>query len=399
MKNALLSIALAATIVLTGCAGFFQSQTGGSGSGTGGSTTSGFFYVLNNVNSGTDQLVGYQITTGKLTTLTSGSANLSGVTCLTISPNDDYLYVGTTSGIYYFTISSAGVLTAGNSGAVISQLVPQSMQVDSTNSWLVIAPQATAVLEAIPLTPTTGTNPGGYSGGTVESVTLSSANPLQLVISPDNNHVFVALGAGGTDEVAFTSTATDPFGADANNSVLITNGESMAIAVDPATKFLYVGETLAYSATSTTNTAGLRVFSISSTANTISELTGSPFASGGLAPSAILPDHSGDYVYVANKTVYGQTTGNITGYGITSNATGSTISLGALANSPYAAGTTTYALAEDNSNSFVIALNLGGSPDMDIYTFDTTNPGALDESISTSTGTDPTEAFAVAAAH
>lgn len=394
MKTALLSIALAATLALAGCSGFFVSQGTGGGGG-GGSTTSGFFYVLNGL---TNQLVGYQVASGKLTALSNASESLSGLTCLAISHNDEYLYVGTTNGIYYFTISSAGALTAGNSGTVISSIVPQSMQVDSTNGWLVVAPQATAAVEAIPLSSTTGS----YSGGTVQTTQLSAATPNQLVLSPDNTHIFVALGTNGTDEIPFTAAATDPLGTHLNTPVSYSNngtiGSATAVAVDPNTKFLYIAETLANSTNSSTNTGGLRVFTISSKANSVTEVSGSPFPSGGIGPTAILPDHTGNYVYVANRTVYGQSSGNITGYSVLSNSTGSTVSLTALANSPYTAGTTTLALAEDNSYSFIMAINEGGSPDLNVYSFDTTNAGALDGIISTSTGTDPTGAFAIAAA-
>jgi hypothetical protein len=56
-------------------------------------------------------------------------------------------------------------------------------------------------------------------------------------------------------------------------------------------------------------------------------------------------------------------------------------------------------LAEDNTDTFVFVVNNGGSPDLDGYTFDTTNVGYLDPVISSSTGTDPVEASAIAATH
>ncbi len=397
MKKLLPALALSTALALAGCSGFFVSQNPGGGSGGGGgSTTSGFFYILNAT---TSQLVGYQVTTGKLSALGNATEPVSGPTSLAISPNDAYLYVGTVNGIYYYSISSAGALTAGNNGAVITSIVPQSMQVDATNGWLIVVPQATAQVNAIPLNTTTG----NYSGGTIVTAPLTAATPTQMVITPDNNHIFVALGTNGTDEIPFSATGATTLGAGNNLPVYYnvngTTGSATALAVDPNTKFLYIGETLANTANSTTNPGGLRVFTISSSANSITEVSGSPFASGGIGPSAILADHTGNYVYIANRTVNAQTLGNIAGYSILSNATGSTVSLTPLTNSPYTAGVTTYALAEDNSYSFVMAVNAGGSPDLDVYTFDTTNAGALDNTISTSTGTDPTGAFAIAAAH
>jgi hypothetical protein len=56
-------------------------------------------------------------------------------------------------------------------------------------------------------------------------------------------------------------------------------------------------------------------------------------------------------------------------------------------------------LVEDNTGTFVLASDFGGSPDLKGYTFDTTNAGYLDAVISSSTGTDPVEATAISAAH
>ncbi len=56
-------------------------------------------------------------------------------------------------------------------------------------------------------------------------------------------------------------------------------------------------------------------------------------------------------------------------------------------------------MVEDNSGQFIFAVNFGGSPDLKGYVFDTTTAGALDAVISSSTGTDPVKATAIAAAH
>ena len=412
MKNALLSLSLAATIALAGCAGFagfFQSQNpgGGSGGGGGSSTTSGLFYVLNGT---TNEIVGFQVVSDALKTVTNATINLPGLTCLAITHNNNYLYVGTTAGIYYYSISSAGALTLINNGQPIGYIA-QSMQVDSTNGWLVIAQSDSTQIVAVPLN-TTGTSIGAPSTGTIETSTLSAASTKQLVISPDNNHLFVALGTFGTDEIAFTAININPFGTDTKNPVYnsTNSGAALSVAVDPKSEFLYVGETEANPKTTDNNSGGVRVFAISSSTNTLTEQTskGSPYASGGIAPAAIVAEHSGSYVYVANETVYGQSsnnTGNVTGFLTTISTTAgvTTDSLGAITNSPFAAGTNTIALVEDNSYSFLIALNLNGSPDTVIYTFNSTNAGALDLTINTTTGNtsapDPTGAFAVAAAH
>jgi hypothetical protein len=111
-----------------------------------------------------------------------------------------------------------------------------------------------------------------------------------------------------------------------------------------------------------------------------------------LAPNAILPIASGDYVYVGNGT--GPTSaGNITGFSITEASSTYTIALG----STVAAGIQPYGLAEDSDANFVLAVSEGGSYDLEAYIFDTTTAGQLDLSITSTTGTDPTQAIGVAA--
>jgi hypothetical protein len=153
----------------------------------------------------------------------------------------------------------------------------------------------------------------------------------------------------------------------------------------------YVGET---AATSGVNSGGLRVFNY----NTLAEVSGSPYASGGLGPYAILPTpHSttpGAYVYVANRTVSGGTTGNISGFSFTS--TGTVYTLTALS-STAATGTTPVGLAQDSTGAYVLVVDSGGNPDLEAYTFDATTAGKLDSTFTTSTGTDPVTAGAVAA--
>jgi 6-phosphogluconolactonase (cycloisomerase 2 family) len=161
------------------------------------------------------------------------------------------------------------------------------------------------------------------------------------------------------------------------------------VAVDPSSRLLYIGETVA---TSGSNSGGLRVFNFS----TLKEVSGSPYASGGLAPYSILPISTGDYVYVANRQTSSSSAGDIAGFSIAESD--SVYSLTALG-STFKAGTHPVALAEDNSGTFVFTVSFGGSPDLTGYTFDSTNAGYLDSVISSTTGTDPVEASAIAAAH
>jgi len=98
-------------------------------------------------------------------------------------------------------------------------------------------------------------------------------------------------------------------------------------------------------------------------------------------------------VYVANKAVSGSSTGNISGFSITS--TGGVYSLTSVGT--VTAGISTQGLAEESTGTYVLAVNAGGSPDLSVFTFDSTTAGKLDASTTAATGTDPVEAVAIAA--
>ena len=375
-------LALMALPLLAGCKGFWDAPTTSSGSG---STTasSGNFYVLN---SKTSQIAGYYINAGVVTALSGSPYTLPAVPiAITVAPNNTFLYVSTANGIYDYTIASNGELSLGNSTTPISSDQAASMQVDSTNSWLVESVSGASLVYAIPINSSTG----AATSNTEQFVALPASTVQQVAISPDNLHVFVAMGAGGTAILPFDTANPNPLGVVSTIAVKNSAGAALSVAVDPSDRLFYVGETVA---TSGSNTGGLRVFNLS----TMKELSGSPYASAGLAPYSILPILSGDYVYVVNRQVSGSSTGVIAGFSIaSSNSIYSLTKLG----STFSAGTNPESMVEDSTGTFVFAVDFGGSPDLKGYTFDTTNAGYLDAVISSSTGTDPVEATAIAAAH
>jgi len=167
-----------------------------------------------------------------------------------------------------------------------------------------------------------------------------------------------------------------------------TTGGDTTVAVDLSRPLLYVGETVALTGS---NPGGLRVFTIGANTTPLTEVTGSPYASGGIGPSAILP--TTNYVYVANKAVSGSNDGNITGFAIT--LTGTVYSLTSV--SSIAAGVSTVGLAEDNTGTYVLAVNSSGTPDLSAFTFDTTTAGKLDAYATAATGSDPVAALSIVA--
>lgn len=389
---------LASTVVLSGCAGFWDPppSTGG-GTPTPTTLSSGPFYVLNQT---TKQIVGYSINSGKLVAISGGTETFTaGPSCIAVAPTGGFLYVGTSGSIYLYDIGSGGSLTATNSGGPFNGDTPAAMQVDRSGSWLIAAfldLGNQVELDAIPISSSNGSYTGA-SGATPPHQIFNIANAAvkQMVMSSDGANLFVALGAGGTIVVPFNAGNSNPLGATAATIGLAnSNGSALSVAVDPTTRFFYIGETLA---NSSGNSGGLRVFnysSLSSGSSTLTQISGSPIASGGLSPNAILPIADGQYVYVANGR--GNTaTGNIAWFPLS--ASGTTYSIAA--GSSIATGIQPLGLAEDNQDHFVLAASSGGStssgnPDFSGYTF---SSGVLTLALSSSTGTDPVGAIGIAA--
>jgi 6-phosphogluconolactonase (cycloisomerase 2 family) len=375
---------LAVVPLLSGCSGFWNPPASTS-TGTGTGSGAGAFYVLNEK---TSQVAAFTISSGTVTAISGSPYALSSVPlAMAISPSGNLLYVSTAAGIYVYTVASGGALTLGNGNAVISSDPATTMAVDPSGAWLIESISGEGTLNAIPLDTSTGLV---ISGGAEETVALPVVTVNQLAISPattgTTQYVFVAMGSGGTAVVPYTPTNTNPFGSVATIAAKNSAGGATAVGVDPSNRLLYVGETAALSGT---QTGGLRVFTIGATS--LTEISGSPYQTAGTGPSSILA--TADYVYVANRAVSGSTTGNITGFAIT--ATGSVYSLTSV--NTVATGIGTVGLAEDSTSTYVLAVNSGGSPDLNTFTFDTTTLGKLDAGTTAATGSDPVEALAVTA--
>ncbi len=345
---------------------------------------SGVFYVLDQT---TDQIVALSVSSGKLNTI--GAVTLATTTPLAIAvaPNGQFLYVSTAYGIYLYTIGSNGAVTLGNGGISISPDQAYSMQVDATNSWLIEAVSGLAQLNGIAINSNTGLL--ATAGESEQHIALPVSTVTQLAISPTdssscgNCYVFVGMGSGGTELVNFNPGSANPFGATGTIQLKNSAGGSNAVAVDPTNRLLYVGESDALP--SATQSGGLRAFTIAT--NGVTELAGSPYQAGGTGPSSVLPSADGNYVFVANRSVSGSSTGNVASFSVSTSAL---TSVGSIAAGP--AGL--LALAEDSTKSYLLVTDFAGGPDLTAYSM---SSGALTSPITGSTGTDPVGAVAIAA--
>ena len=386
----------ACVLATAGCGNFWQapsSTTTTTTGGTGGTCTtncttasSGNFYILNASATAASEIEGFAIVNGALTPINGSPWTLAGTGySMVVSPNGDFMMVATTSGVFAYP------LTNGALGTAVQVTTDQAfgVQVDATNTWLLEAIPGTGGVSigAVPINSLTGAVNGTEQTASF-TVTNASVQPNQMVISGDNDHIFIAMGAGGTLVDTFNSgvsTGADPLGATANAiPVLTSGGTALSVGVDAGTApgLFYIGETLASAGT----TGGLRVFNYSSLGTaTLTQVSGSPFASGGLAPNFILPATQGGYVYVANGE--GTTAaGNVTGFTITTTGT-TTLTYAVAAGTSTAAGVDPLSMAEDATGTFVFEVGSLGSPFFDSYTFDTTKLGELDSQLSSATST------------
>jgi 6-phosphogluconolactonase (cycloisomerase 2 family) len=384
-------LVLAVAPVLAGCKGFWDVPSGSGSGGTG--TASGKFYVLNQQ---TSEIAGFSFAAGatSLTAVTNSPYALGAIVpfSMAMSPNGGFLYLSSAAGIFVYSVNgSTGELTLLQSGQAIAADPAFTMAVDPSGGWLVEAVSGLSQVTAIPLDPTTGLL---LTGGTPQRVNLPpTATAVQQVTTTrsggTNSYVFVAMGTQGIATIPFNASSSgNPFGTVKTISPKNSGGGDLELAVDLSRPVLYVGETAAVSGTS--NTGGVRMFNIGANA-ALTEISGSPYATGGIGPSAILP--TTNYVYVSNKTVNGSNNGNITAFAITT--VGTAYSLTAVTSGTISAGVGTIGLAEDSTGTYILAVNFGGSPDLSAFTI--TSTGALKSYATAATGSDPVNAVSIAA--
>jgi len=371
---------------LTGSTSLCAEVSNSSGTCSSAATSSGDFYILNGGTSGT--VTGYSISSSKLTKIGS-SVSLAGLTpvAMAIAPNGRFLCVSTASGVYAYPITN-GVL---GTGVQVTQDSAYSIQIDSTNSWLIEAipfsgGSGGVTLSAVPISSTNGT----YTLATIPSATITITGATlpsgQMVISGDNSKIIAALETGGTVVVPFNSSNPFPSGTSYTRIVVAKSGGSaLSVAVDPGTspRLFYIGETLGNSAGTS---GGLRAFTYASlSTSTLVQASGTPIASGGLSPTFILPVTTPDYVYVADEK------GTITGFAVTGSGSTYTLTTG----STVTAGDQPAGMALDSTGSYVFEVGSSGSPYFDAYTFDSGTTGLLDSQV---TSTSAATSIAIVAA-
>lgn len=374
------AFSLCALVLLTGlsgCKGFFTAVNNSTGGSTGGTS---YVYVSN----AGSTLSEYSLSGTTLTALSGSPIALTvAPTTIAISPNNSFLYVGTGTGVFMYTIGSNGELTEGNNNTVIylnqSGLIVTSMAVDATSSWLLIAYQDSTEVDAIPISPTTGlvTALTPY----IFNTTFGTVDP-KIAISPNNTNVFVALGSGGTEAIGFNPTPTNtPWGTSVSIPLKTANTSDTAVAVDSTSTYLYITEA---DLSTAQNPGNLRLLNISSLGSDLGDYL------VGVKPSSVLAELSGAYVYVTNAT-----DGTISGFSLST--TNSTLtSLG----SAFPTEKSPIGLIEDSAKAHIMAVGSGANPNLWVYSLDATSLGTLDVGSTLSTAAvNPSTATGIATTH
>lgn len=370
---------MAALLLLAGCGQFFPPLSSGSGSGGSGTGTgsAGDYLYAGNLATNPLSVAGFVLANSALSTISGSYWAVSlEPTALAVTPNDAYLYMGSAAGgIYVFTIGSSGAITLGNSGAPVATGVePAVLRVDPTGKYLLGADAFAGEAYVFQI----------GSGGVLNSisssvVTLNATVPAtDLEITPSGAYVYVSCGTAGI----YTMSFNDSDGALAQVNGVLNPKQSgdadYGMAIAPSGKFLFTAET---------GISSVRILSISST-GLLTEVSGSPVKTG-TGPYAVLVDSTGSYVYVTNRT-----DGTVSGFLLSG-----TGALTPISGSPFSTGSLPSAMVEDKTGAYIAVLNAGGSPDLQVFSFDATTAGALDSFATAKTGTDPTSAASLAASH
>lgn len=364
-------------LALSGCGKFFvpESNSGGGGSG---SDSGNYLYVANE---STGTVAGFSLGTSSMTN-TANSPYSLGVapSALAVTPDSKFLYVSSLAGaIYGYSIGSDGALTILNSGgSLVTGVSPVALAVDPSGQWLVaVEPASISASEAYVFGINSSTGLLTRQGN---AVGLNTGSPDSIVFSPSESFAFISLGTGGVDVCPFSVSSGVLNSPTQLLKPKAAQDADQGLAVDPGSKYLFVTET---------GINAVRVLSIGAS-GALTAVSGSPFATG-LGPSAVMVDSTGSYVYVANRTA-----GTISAFSMASTGV-----LTPIAGSPFTTGSEPAALAEDTLKTHIGVANAGGSPDVQVFTIGSstsTTPGALTSFAKTTNGTNPTGAFAVAAA-
>jgi len=382
LRRVALGLAAMGLCWTTGCAGFWVAVNNSSSNG---STTNDSVYIANAT---AQTLAGFSVGTATLTAVT-GSPYALGFTPMSVAvnPANSIVFVSGYNGsgigvIYAFSIGTGGALSTLNNGNAVSTGTEEiSMDISPDGQWLMGLDANNTSLDEFQI----ATSTGQLTGPTYNTYTNSVTGvPIarQVKVAPDGDFVFAALGTAG--DIVYQLTTSTGLLTALNPLQPISGTSDNSLAVSSSSTYLYI----ARSGASTNPNAGLAVYTISST-GVLSTATGSPLAAGS-QPTSVVVNTAGTNLYVANQN--SAPTGTISEYGVVT----STGAVSLLSPATITTVSAPWALAVDSSGNYLLSISEAGSPNLTLYSYDSTNTGQLDFSTSATTGTGP---VAIAATH
>jgi 6-phosphogluconolactonase len=363
-------------LLLCGCGKFFPPL---SDTGSGGSTGDNIY--VGNLGTSPVSIAGFSIGSSGLSELSGSDWDSTySPNSMVVTQNNDYLFMGSDSGeVFSFPIDSDGAL---GTGTVAGSLGPAAMAIDTSGDWLIGVDAFSGNVYAFALDSSNGTltEPVDSSIATMNgcdpSTNLAGGTP-GLVVAPNDDYIYVSCGTAGIYTFSFDSSSGGLTSVNATLNPKQSGDADFGLAISPSGSYLFAAET---------GIGAVRVFSISSSNGTLSEVTGSPYKTA-TGPFGVLVDSTGSYVYVTNRTE-----GTISGFTLSSSG-----ALTAISGSPFATGSLPQSIVEDSSDTYIAVACAGGDPDLELYTIGST--GALTKLSTATTGTDPTQATSLAVTH
>ena len=273
------------------------------------------------------------------------------------------LDINKSTGSLSVPVSTSIVVTTNPPNIFSAGAGPISLQMSATAPFLFVANQQSSNVTAFAVDPGTGSL--GQVQGSPFMISPAS-HPTSLAVSPKGDFLFVANGTEGT--VAVFSISSTGILAQVGAPVSLGAGATPgAVAVEHSGRFLYVADSahnavlgfsiqsggglapisgspfaagaapiglgidpqgaLLFAANSGSNTVS--AYAIDSTSGALGAVTGSPFPTGGVGPSAVAVDTDTSVVYVTDQISH-----DIAAFGIGSNG-----ALKAVVGSPFGVAT------------------------------------------------------------
>ena len=389
---------LAAMLSLDGCGSFFQCEkascpapvTTGTGSTPTPTPTGADYAYVANSSAGTTALSEYSITTNALNSL--GSIQLGYIpVALSVSPNDQFLYVASVSGIaspgiYLYTIGTSGTLTVANGGNPLATDTVGSMAISPDGNWLFTINVDGDTMNEYQL----NTSSGGLTLLTDVSLagtpcTLSASTPVtqscSVTVAQSGNYVVASLGISGdlvfpyNSSQGIVSTGTNGFGVETIPSGYSTSNPTgdYSVAVN--------GNNYAFIA----QTNSVTPYGLLNNGTVVNEGT---FAYGsGQAPRSVVLNPAGTYLYTADLIA-----STISGFAIASGGT-----LTQVTGSPTVGPQNVSAIGVDNTGGYLVAVGYDGSAGVRLFSI--SSAGVLAQVAEVGSGTNEDYPALVAMTH